>query len=132
MLNARKINDEKWIFKGIFENWMYMAIWLIIVGGQIIIVLFGGIALKCAKDPSIHGIHWAIAIAFGVGQLLWDWMLRWLPDSMCPEFGKKQKNPLEDENNSVFAIRKKRSQSLSLRQPVSIKKEGSGRQASLH
>ena len=88
--------------------------------------------MKCAKNPSIHGIHWGIALAFGVGQLFWDWMLRWLPDSMCPEFGKKQKNPLEDEQNSVFIIRKKRTQSFSLRQPASINKEGSGRQASLH
>jgi len=132
MLNARKINDEKWVFEGIFENWMYIIIWFIIVVCQIIIVLFGGIALNCATNPSISGEMWGIAIAFGVGQILWDFMLRFLPDSLCPEFGKKQKNPLEDEQNSVLALRKKRTQSFSLRQPASVNKEGSGRQASLH
>ena len=131
MLNTRKINDEKWVFGGIFENWMYLIIWFIIIAGQIIIVLFGGIAMKCAKNPSIAGVHWGIAIAFGVGQLFWDFMLRFIPDTMCPEFGKKQKNPLENEQNSVFIIRKKRTQSFSLRQPASINKEGSGKQASL-
>lgn len=132
MLNARKINDEKWIFGGIFENWMYLLIWFIIIGGQIIIVLFGNVAMNCAANPSIHGVHWGIALAFGVGQIVWDFMLRFLPDTLCPEFGKKQKNPLEDEKNSVLAIRKKRTQSFSLRQPASVNKEGSGRLASLH
>jgi hypothetical protein len=97
MLSARKINDEKWVFAGIFENMMYIGIWLIIVIGQILIVIFGGQAMKCAKNPSIAGVQWGIAIAFGVGQMIWDFGLRFLPDAMCPEFGKKQKNPLEDE-----------------------------------
>src|SRR5207244_9350620 len=97
MISARKINDEKWIFKGLFENWMYIGVWIIIAGGQVIIVLFGGIFMKCSTNPAIAGEHWGIAMAFGVGQLLWDFMLRFLPDSMCPEFGKKQKNPLEDD-----------------------------------
>jgi hypothetical protein len=88
--------------------------------------------MKCAANPPIAGEQWGIAIAFGVGQLIWDWVLRWIPDTMCPEFGKKQKNPLEDEQHSVFIIRKKRTQSFSLRQPASVNKEGSGRQASLH
>ena len=67
MLSARKINDEKWIFGGIFKDWKFLMIWLLIVIGQILIVIFGGTAMKCAKDPSIHGIHWGIALAFGVG-----------------------------------------------------------------
>ena len=115
MLTVRKINDEKWIFKGIFSNYMYLFILSLIVIGQILIVEFGGYAMMCARDPPIAGEQWGIAIAFGVGQLFWDWMLRWIPDSMCPEFGRKQKNPLEDEMNNVLSIRKKRSQSFSLR-----------------
>jgi len=67
MLNARKINDEKWVLGGIFENWMYIIIWLIIVAGQCIIVIFGSVAMNCASDPPIHGIQWGIALAFGVG-----------------------------------------------------------------
>jgi hypothetical protein len=132
MLNVRKINDEKWIFAGIHENFMYIAIWVLIAVGQVLIVIFGGGAMKCAKNPAIAGVHWGIAMAFGAGQMFWDYALRFMPDTLCPEFGKKQKNPLEDEQNSVFILRKKRTQSFSLRQPASINKEGSGRQASLH
>lgn len=33
MLNARKINDEKNIFTGISSNWMFIAVWVIIVIG---------------------------------------------------------------------------------------------------
>lgn len=67
MISARKINDEKWLFEGFFQNWMYLFIWLLIVAGQILIVLFGGIAMMCATNPPIAGVQWGIAIAFGVG-----------------------------------------------------------------
>jgi len=46
MLNARKINDEKNIFSGIFDNYMYIVIFIIIAGGQVIIILFGKYAFK--------------------------------------------------------------------------------------
>lgn len=67
MLNTRKINDEKNVWSGFFENFTFLTIWLIIIGGQVLIVIFGGIALKCASNPPIAGVHWGIAIAFGVG-----------------------------------------------------------------
>lgn len=42
MLAARKINDEFNIFEGVFTNAMFIAVWLIIVIGQIAIVQVGG------------------------------------------------------------------------------------------
>merc|ERR1712070_365492 len=41
MLGARKINDEKNIFEGIFKNPLFMGVWLTIFGGQILIMVFG-------------------------------------------------------------------------------------------
>lgn len=54
MLNARKINDEKNIFEGVSQNKMFLGVWLLIVGGQAIIIEFGGRAMKTA----IGGLAW--------------------------------------------------------------------------
>lgn len=54
MLNARKINDEKNIFDGIFTNPMFLIIWVIIIIGQFIIVQFTGIVFEVSRD----GLPW--------------------------------------------------------------------------
>ena len=41
MICAKKINDEKNVFAGIFDNIMFIVIWAIIVVGQILISLSG-------------------------------------------------------------------------------------------
>jgi hypothetical protein len=33
MINARKINDEKNIFSGLLNNYIYLIVWGIIAGG---------------------------------------------------------------------------------------------------
>lgn len=66
MLNSRKIYDEKNIFKGILDNYMYLIIFVFICGGQVIIVIFGSYALKVSKEL-IPGEAWGIAFAFGFG-----------------------------------------------------------------
>jgi hypothetical protein len=55
-----------------------------------------------------------------------DLLIKFIPDSVCPEFGKKQKDPKEDEKHSVLGIRKARTKSFSLRNAPSVIKEGSG------
>ncbi len=54
MLNARKINDEINIFDGFFTNALFLAVWAIIIAGQIIIVEFSGIVFEVAPD----GLPW--------------------------------------------------------------------------
>lgn len=54
MINARKIHDEKNVFSGIHENFMYIGIWLFICVGQYIIVQFGGRAMKVC----VEGLPW--------------------------------------------------------------------------
>ena len=130
MFNARKINDEKNIFKGIMDNKMYIIIWFIISGGQVIIVQLTGRVFKCA----IGGLpweHWVIAIILGIIEVFYVMLVKFIPDSFCPQLGKKQKNPFDDEEHSVLSLRKKRTQSFSLRNPAQVNKEGSGRQGSL-
>ena len=94
MINARKINDEINIFEGIFENPTYFVIWVIIFGGQGIIMEFGDRALK-VNTGGLHYSHWIIAI--GLGFTTWGvcFFLKFVPDTWCPQFGKKSKNPLD-------------------------------------
>jgi hypothetical protein len=54
MINARKIHDEKNVFQGIHENFMYIGIFIFICIGQFVIVTWGGRALKVCKD----GLPW--------------------------------------------------------------------------
>ena len=76
--------------------------------------------------------HWVIAIVLGLIALIWDLVLKVIPDTICPQFGKKRKDPMENEDQSILSLRKKRTQSFSLRNPSQINKEGSGRQGSLN
>ena len=66
MINARKINDEKNCLSGIFNNYLFIVVFFIICGGQVIITLFGGYALKVSLEP-LPGVCWGVSIAFGVG-----------------------------------------------------------------
>jgi len=46
-INARKLKrEEKNVFAGIFDNYMYILIQLVIIIGQILMVTFGGRALR--------------------------------------------------------------------------------------
>lgn len=83
MINARKIRDERNPFSGITLNIMYLIIFFIICGCQVIIVIFGGVALKVSSTP-IAGEQWGIAFAFAFGMLVWDWLVRFIPITMFP------------------------------------------------
>lgn len=111
---------------------MFCAVWVGIAAGQVIIVQVGSVAMKVASG-GLPWEHWLIAI--GCGLMTWPvgLVIKLIPDTWCPQFGTKSKNPLEDEDKSILSLRKKRTQSFSLRQPGGINKEGSGagRQGSL-
>jgi hypothetical protein len=114
MVNCRKIDNEKNIFDGVLENPYFVVIWFIIGGGQAIIIEFSGPAFKVATG-GLHYSHWIIAIGLGFSTWIVRFFLTFVPDKWCPEFGKKQKNPLEDEDKNVLSYRRKRTQSFSLR-----------------
>jgi hypothetical protein len=65
---VRKIFDEINIFEGITKNPLFIIIWLIITGGQAIIIEVGSRAFKVA-DGGLPYPHWIIAI--GCGFLTW-------------------------------------------------------------
>ena len=132
MINAKKINDEINIFSGFFTNPLFLFVFVCIIAGQILIVQFTGIVFEVATG-GLPLIHWGIAVALGFTSWICAFILKFLPDTICPQFGAKQKNPFEDEDQNVLSLRKKRTQSFSLRNPGgSINKEGSGRSPSMN
>ncbi len=83
MLNARKINDEKNIFKGITENNMFLIVWFIIFIGQVLIAQFGSKVFK-VNDHGLTIMQWVISVGIGLTTLLVDFIIKFFPDEMCP------------------------------------------------
>ena len=54
MINARKINDEKNVFEGIFTNKMFIFIWFFIAIVQVLLVEFGSTAMEVSPG----GLPW--------------------------------------------------------------------------
>jgi Ca2+ transporting ATPase len=131
LINARRIDDDPNVFAGLFKNWMFVGVWIGIAIAQVIIVEFTSVAFKVSPG-GLHWSHWVIAVGLGFTTWIAAFFFKFIPDAWCPQFGSKQKNPLEDESSNVLALRRKRTQSFSLRQPGGINKEGSdsGRQGS--
>ena len=50
MICARKIHDEINIFEGILKNKIFMVLWVVIIGGQVIICQFGSLVFVVSPD----------------------------------------------------------------------------------
>ena len=76
-INARKLQkDEYNVFTGIFGNWLYLLIQTIIVVGQIILVTFGGRAVRThALSVSQH----CMCIGIAACTLVWGFFVKLLP-----------------------------------------------------
>jgi len=75
MLAARKINDEYNFFDGIFTNFMFIGVWLVIVVGQVLIVQFGSKAMK-VHIKGLTGQQWVICVVVAAFSLVWNALLK--------------------------------------------------------
>ena len=84
-VNARKINDERNVFSGIFSSLYFPLIVVIIIIMQVLICTFGQIAFRLAPW-GIGIIGWLICIAFGVGTLPWAYLMKTIDEEKikCP------------------------------------------------
>ena len=84
-LNARKINDERNIFEGIFSSLYFPVIVFIIIIMQILICTFGNIAFRLAPW-GVGIIGWLICCAFGLGTLPWAYLMKTIDEDKikCP------------------------------------------------
>lgn len=75
----------------------------------------------------LHGIHWAIAIGLGFSTWIAGTLIKLIPDTICPQFGVKEKDPMENEDKNILSLRKKRSSSFQKQGSALAGKSNSGR-----
>ena len=63
----------------------------------------------------LAGEHWAIAIGCGASTWISSIFFKFIPDTWCPQLGKKEKDPFEDPQHNVLNLRKNRTSSFQLR-----------------
>jgi P-type Ca2+ transporter type 2C len=78
-LNNRRLDNRFNIFEGILNNWFFIGIFCAMIGGQVIIIFFGGWPAFQAVRQS--GTQWAIALVLGVLSLPVGVAARLFPDS---------------------------------------------------
>jgi Ca2+-transporting ATPase len=98
-LNNRRLDNKFNIFEGIQRNWFFIVIFLIMVGGQTLIIFVGGQAFHVHRQ---FGDQWGVAIVLGALSLPIGVVIRLVPDEfaakLCPGFIKRYANkPKKDE-----------------------------------
>jgi len=84
MINARKIHDEKNVFVGFFDNPMFLIIFSIILVLQVLISQFTADVFYVSRD-GLSGVQWIICTAIGLSVFIVDFLIKFIPDSVCPE-----------------------------------------------
>eukprot|EP00051_Salpingoeca_urceolata_P001296 m.39842 g.39842 ORF g.39842 m.39842 type:complete len:1317 (-) comp11313_c0_seq1:125-4075(-) len=96
-INARKIHNQINVFRGLFNNTIYVVIIIGTFLAQIVIIEFGGTAMR-TTGLSIE--QWIACVVLGLGSLLWNVVLHFIfPVSLIPEsWGRSIKaTPQEEE-----------------------------------
>ena len=125
LINCRIIDDSFNIFSALFKNCTFVLIYLFICGAQGVIMEVGSDALKISRG-GIHGYHWLIAIVLGLTTWIAAALFKCLPESICPELGKKNE---KEEGEADSAIKKKNSSQV--RKISSIVRRNPSRQGSI-
>jgi Ca2+-transporting ATPase len=93
-LNNRRLDNRFNIFEGITHNVFFIIIFLIMIGGQTMIIFVGGRAFKITK---ITGNQWAISIVLGALSIPMGMIIRMVPDELVrrciPAFFKRKRTP---------------------------------------
>lgn len=76
MINNRRLDRKFNIFEGFFKNYWFMFIFAVMVGGQILIVEFGGAAFQVTR---LNGRDWGISLIAGFMSIPIGAIARMLP-----------------------------------------------------
>ncbi|RPA96966.1 calcium-translocating P-type ATPase [Choiromyces venosus 120613-1] len=75
--NNRRLDNKFNIFEGVQNNWFFIGINFVMVGGQIMIIFVGGKAFGVTK---LNGVQWAISIILGAISIPVAVIIRLIPD----------------------------------------------------
>ena len=100
-INARKINDEIWVFNGFNRARMFIVIWLITACAQIIIIEVGYWAFY-VNEYGLSVEQWFTCIAWGIVPIIWRFALLLIPGFK----DKKIKQPAKSTSHLVGSIHK--------------------------
>lgn len=77
----RRLDNQFNIFEGLFKNWFFIGISIIMCAGQVLIIFVGGAAFNIA-DGGQSGIMWGTAILLGFLSIPIGVVIRLVPDSL--------------------------------------------------
>jgi Ca2+-transporting ATPase len=77
-VNNRRLDNRLNIFEGISRNYFFIIINLIMIGGQELIIFFGGEAFKITP---LNGKEWGLSIGLGAISIPWGALIRMFPDA---------------------------------------------------
>ena len=90
-LNNRRLDNRFNVFEGITKNLFFVGIFLVMIGGQTLIIFVGGWAAFQAVDQ--NGMQWGVALVLGFLSLPIGMIVRLFPDEfaakLCPPFLKR-------------------------------------------
>jgi Ca2+-transporting ATPase len=98
-LNNRRLDNKFNILEGIQRNLFFVGIFLVMVGGQTLIIFVGGRAFQVIRQ---NGGQWGVAIVLGAISIPIGVLIRLIPDEfaakLCPAFIKRYANrPKKDD-----------------------------------
>jgi Ca2+ transporting ATPase len=80
-INARKIHGQRNVFNGLFSNVIFVVIWIVTFGVQILITQFGGMAFY---TEALNIEQWLWCIFLGIGSLVWGQLVTCIPTQRLP------------------------------------------------
>jgi Ca2+ transporting ATPase len=110
--NCRRIHGEKNVFEGILRSYMFLFIWILVMGLQILMIEVGSYAFS----THLEGLtieQWLVCIAFGILPLPWRFILMLIPTQIFKEYGKEELD-IQKEGPGPLVIRRS-SQSIARR-----------------
>ena len=100
MICSRKIDDQLNVFDGICSNYLFVLIWLVICGGQAVMVTLSGRVMNCHKN-GLTGTQWLITTLPAISAFLFNFILKFVPDAVVEWL------PIGDEDPEAAAKAKK-------------------------
>jgi P-type Ca2+ transporter type 2C len=93
--NARRLDNGFNILEGVYRNYFFIGIQVIIVSAQVLIMFFGGVAFRLPSR--LTGLEWGVSILIGLFSVPIAMAIRLIPDRWCsklvPKYFKKKKTP---------------------------------------